>query len=145
MIIAFSYPRPRGISARCLARLLKGETLKHREADDVTGSYRLAAFICYLEQKHGWEIQRREVNENTKDPTGRTAKYMEYWLQEHFIKWAGKEGQEYVEKVFEIENKRIAERLAATSPTANDNPVKTDNSKPNMESDLSNDHNHGQE
>ncbi|RLU00601.1 MAG: hypothetical protein D9N14_04865 [Ketobacter sp.] len=145
MTLNISYPKPQCLCARYLARFLQGETLKHREADSATGSYRLASHVHYLQEKHGWHIERREVTEATRDPTGRAATFMEYWLATSLIEWAGSQGQEYVEKVLELEAIRIADRLAATSPTADDNPMETDKPKPNMESVLCNDHNHGQE
>lgn len=142
MNLNISYPKPSCLCARYLARFLQGETLKHRDADSATGSYRLASHVHYLQEKHGWQIERREVTEATRDPTGRAATFMEYWLTTSVIEWAGSQGQEYVEQVLELEALRIAERLAATSQTADDNPVGTDNPKPNMESDSSNDYNH---
>lgn len=138
MTANISYPKPGYLSARYLARFLQGETLKHREADQATGSYRLAAHVHYLQEKHGWHIERREVTAETKDPTGRAAKYMEYWLPGWLIKWAGTEGQEYVEKVLELEAKRIAARLAATNPTADGNPEGTDRNQPSTDDSPSN-------
>jgi len=145
MTLNISYPNPNCLCARYLARFLQGETLKHREADSATGSYRLASHVHYLQEKHGWHIERREVTEATRDPTGRAATFMEYWLATSLIEWAGSQGQEYVEKVMELEAIRIAERLAATSPTADDNPDGTDNLKTSMDLDSCNENNDGPE
>lgn len=138
MSLSISYPKANCLCARYLARFLQGETLKHRGADSATGSYRLASHVHYLQDKHGWQIERREVTEATRDPIGRAATFMEYWLPTSLIAWAGVEGQEYVEKVLELEAKKIAERLAATSPTAENNPVGTEHTKPNMDTEPSN-------
>ena len=70
---------------------------------------------------------------------------MEYWLATSLIEWAGSQGQEYVEKVMELEAIRIAERLAATSPTADDNPDGTDNLKTSMDLDSCNENDDGPE
>lgn len=128
-----SYPRLDSISGRYLGRFLQGETLKHREADQATGSYRLASYVCYLQKKHGWIIERRDVCEETHDPTGRDANYREYWLPNWLIDRVGTTGQEYIEKVFEMESRKIAARLAATTPTASAKPSRTDADERNTE------------
>lgn len=128
-----TYPRPSTISARCLARLLLGERLSHRDGDSATGSYRLAGLVHYLEQVHGWPIARTTIIEDSKDPAGRKAEYTEYWLEDALIKWAGEEGQDYGREVLALETKRIAERLAATSHPAGDNPSRTDRLEPTTE------------
>lgn len=130
-----TYPKPNCLCARYLARFLTGETLKHREADSATGSYRLASHVHYLQDKHGWIVERRTVTEPTKDPTGRAAEFMEYWLPTKLIEWAGVEGQLYVEKVMALEARKIAERLAATSHTAVDNPGGTDSRHANTDNE----------
>lgn len=129
-----TYPRPSTISARCLARMLLGERLSHRDGDNATGSYRLAGLVHYLEQVHGWPIARTTIIEDSKDPAGRKAEYTEYWLEEALIQWIGEEGQDYGREVLALETKRIAERLAATSYPANVIPSRTDGPDRNTES-----------
>jgi len=113
-----TYPRKNSLAARCLARMLKHETLMHREADIVSGSYRLAGYVHYLQTKHGWLIDRCETVEATPDPIGRKAPLAKYWLPDWLIKWAGADGQSFANDVLQLEAKRIAEREGATSPTA---------------------------
>ncbi len=113
-----SYPRKSTISGRYLARFLLSEKLKHRNADCMSGSYRLAGHVNYLERQHNWKFLRDELTEDSADPTGRKATYTEYQLPPDLIEWAGSEGQEYAIQVLNLESEKIAEREAATSPTA---------------------------
>lgn len=113
-----SYPRKNSLAGRCLARFINGEILEHRDADSVTGSYRLAAVVHYLESVHHWSIFRYEQAEPTPDPIGRSAVYMRYMLAEGLIEWAGDDGQQWASDVLNLEAKRIAEREAATSQSA---------------------------
>lgn len=110
------YPyRKQTLCARTLARLLTGEHLKHRDADLMSGSYRLSGYVHYLEKHYGWPILRAENVTDTGDPVGRSALYAVYWLSEEIIQWAGKAGQDWANDVLHIEAERIAEREAATS------------------------------
>lgn len=118
MKLDISYPRKSTISGRYLVRFLLGETLKHRIADGMSGSYRLAGHVGYLEHKHSWKFLRNEVTEESADPTGRKATYTEYQLPTTLIEWAGGEGQVYAAEVLNWESEKIAEREAVTSPTA---------------------------
>lgn len=113
-----SYPRKNSLAGRTLARLILGEILDHRHADFISGSYRLAAHIWYLEFKHHWSIFRYEQPEPTPDPIGRSAVFMCYMLTEEVIEWAGDDGQQWASDVLNLEAKRIAEREAATSQSA---------------------------
>jgi len=83
-----------------------------------TGSYRLAAVVHYLESAHHWSIFRYEQFEPTPDPIGRSAVFMRYMLTEEMIAWAGEFGKEWARDVLNLESKRIAEREAATSQSA---------------------------
>lgn len=113
-----SYPRKNSLAGRALARLILGEILDHRHADFISGSYRLAAHIWYLESVHHWSIFRYEQSEPTPDPIGRSAVFMCYMLTEEMIAWAGEFGQQWARDVLNLESKRIAEREAATSRSA---------------------------
>jgi len=113
-----SYPRKNSLAGRCLARMLKHEILMHRDADKVSGSYRLSGYVHYLQIKHGWHIDRCEVVEATPDPIGRNAPLAKYWLPDWLIKWAGTDGQSYADDVLNLEAKRIAAREAVTSLAA---------------------------
>jgi hypothetical protein len=90
----------------------------HRDADTVSGSYRLSGYVHYLQTKHGWLIERCKVVQATPDPIGRNALMAKYWLSEWFIHWAGLDGQSYADDVLKLEAKRIAVREAVTSLTA---------------------------
>jgi hypothetical protein len=118
MTANISYPRENSLSARCLARFLLGEPVTHREADKASGSYRLASFVHYLEREHGWVFDRAELQEQTLDPTGRKATYMKYWLSKRLIDWAGETGKTFAERVLRIEAEKVAERMAATTQSA---------------------------
>ncbi len=113
-----SYPRKNSLAGRYLARFINGEILDHRDADSITGSYRLAAVVHYLESAHHWSIFRYEQIEPTPDPIGRSAVFMRYMLTEEMIAWAGEFGQEWARDVLNMESKRIADREAATSQSA---------------------------
>ncbi len=113
-----TYPRQASIAGRHLARFLVGEKLKHRDADKSSGSYRLSGYVHYLEQKHGWTIERCVVTDDSYDPIGRKAIYTEYWLPYFLIQRAGAEGQEYARNVLDRETQKIAERVAATTLNA---------------------------
>lgn len=110
-----TYPKEHSLAARCLARMLTGETLTHRNADNAAGSYRLASFIHYLCKQHHWIFNRQEFPDDTRDPVGRSATYMQYSLPKELIQWAGEEGQRYASEVLGLEAKRIARRVAATT------------------------------
>lgn len=113
-----TYPRKNSLAARCLSRMLKGEILMHRDADTVSGSYRLSGYVHYLQTKHSWLIERCEVVQATPDPIGRNAPLAKYWLPDWLIKWSGADGQNYADDVLHLEAKRIAEREALTSLSA---------------------------
>lgn len=113
-----SYPRQNAIAARCHARMLKGERLAHRAADNCAGSYRLAGYVHYLEKKHNWEFERVEFTDDTRDPAGRRAIYTEYRLSEEMIKWAGDEGQKWASEVLQLEAERIARKEVAAASLA---------------------------
>lgn len=113
-----TFPRKNSLAGRTLARLILGEILDHRHADFISGSYRLAAHIWYLESKHNWSIFRYEQPEPTPDPIGRSAVFVCYMLTEEVIEWASDEGQKWASDVLNLESKRIAEREAATSLSA---------------------------
>lgn len=113
-----SYPRKNSLAGRALARLILGEILDHRHADFISGSYRLAAHIWYLESVHHWSIFRYKQLEPTPDPVGRNAEFKRYMFTEEMISWAGELGQEWARDVLSLESKRIAEREAATSQSA---------------------------
>lgn len=112
------YPRRTTLVARCLARFLNGEILDHRDADSVSGSYRLAAVVHYLESKLKWSVFRYECDEATPDPAGRKARFARYMFTEDMIAWAGEDGQSWARDVLNLEAKRVAEREAATSRSA---------------------------
>jgi hypothetical protein len=101
-----TFPRKNSIAARILARLLKGEQLKHREADALTGSYRLSGYIHYLEKQHRWIISRREETEPTRDPIRRDSSFTLYWLSNEQIKWMGEEGQIFADEVLRWETEK---------------------------------------
>lgn len=113
-----SYPRKNSLAGRYLARFINGEILDHRNADSITGSYRLAAVVHYLESAHHWSIFRYEQSEPTPDPIGRSAVFTRYMLTEEMIRWAGDDGQQWASDVLNLESKRIADREAATSQSA---------------------------
>ena len=125
-----SHGKRRQITARCLARLLRGEKLTHRDIDHASGSYRLAQPVFYLGKKLGWPIQRREIVADSNDPIGSDAEYMEYWLSEDAIAWAGEEGQQFANQVLGWEAERIANRVATTTRRENASPVSTDAREP---------------
>lgn len=118
MRVNISYPRKKSLAGRTLARLILGEILDHRHADFISGSYRLAAHIWYLESVHHWSIFRYEQLESTPDPIGRSAVFMCYMLTEELIGWAGDDGQQWARDVLNLESKQIADREAATSQSA---------------------------
>lgn len=125
-----TYPRKTSNTARFLARFLLGERLRHRQADNVVGSYRLAGYVGYLTKKHGWNFDRHDIKDDSLDPIGRSSDYTEYWLPIELINWAGIEGQDYARKVLSWEAERIAERVETTTPSkAASEPSEDDNSE----------------
>lgn len=110
--------RKSSLCARTLARLINGEHLKHRDADSVSGSYRLSGYIHYLQTKYGFPIERTDSVSDTGDPVGRSAPYTEYWLSDVLLKWIGQAGLDWAREVLALEAVRIAEREAATSHPA---------------------------
>ncbi len=112
-----TYPRKKCIAGRVAARLAQGQIINHREVDFLTGSYRLAGYIHYLEESHHWQIMRRQITEATRDPTGRKAVFTEYFLSIGFLNTLD-EPLEWAMNVFSYENERRAEREAATPQTA---------------------------
>lgn len=110
--------RKNSLSARTLARLIMGEHLKHRDADSISGSYRLSGYIHYLQTKYGFPIERTDSVSDTGDPVGRSAPYTEYWLSDLLLKWIGDAGRDWAQEVLMLEAARIAEREAATSHPA---------------------------
>jgi hypothetical protein len=67
-------------------RLISGRKFTHREFQNETASYRLASFIEQLRNRHGWVIDSIEEIAPTKDPTGRTAKYVRYGLNPDLLR-----------------------------------------------------------
>lgn len=113
-----TYPRQASIAGRHLFRFLLAEKLKHRDADESHGSYRLSGYVDHLQQKHGWTFERLVGKDDFYDSIGRIAIYTGYWLPYCLIQRAGAEGQEYARKVLGWETQKIAERVAATTPNA---------------------------
>ena len=98
----FKYPYINTLKARCLARLLCGESLTHRSFDSETHTYRLSSSIHEL-RVDGWPIVTLSRIAATADPTGRIAKYAIYCLQREVIKMTGAEGADFMRQVFEWE------------------------------------------
>lgn len=110
--------RKNTLCARTLARLLIGEHLKHRDADLVSGSYRLSGYVHYLQERYGWRIERKECITDTGDPVGRNAPYTVYWLSDEVLSWSGQMGRDWAADVLRLEKERIAGREAGTSHPA---------------------------
>lgn len=101
-IVAFKYPRLDTLKARCLARLLRGDSLTHRSFDGETHTYRLSSSIEDL-RADGWSIVTTPYVADTRDPCGRRARYGIYDLPAEIIKAAGEEGRRFMWRVLEWE------------------------------------------
>lgn len=70
------FPPPASLTAEALRLLLTGRTLTHPEFEDITGSWRLGAYICTLREM-GWPVITIEIPAPTAEcPDRYIAKYV---------------------------------------------------------------------
>jgi hypothetical protein len=54
------FPPPASLTAEALRLLLTGRTLTHPDFEDITGSWRLGAYICTLREMY-WPVETQEI------------------------------------------------------------------------------------
>lgn len=76
-------PPPATLASKLLRRFLSGESLTHRDFEDVTASWRLAAYVHDLRER-GWPVETEEIPAPSSECAGRViARYsMPEWVQE---------------------------------------------------------------
>jgi len=80
-----TFPRPDTLTARAGMRLLTGQQFTHRDFQNETASYRLSGYIEQLRNRHHWPIETKEETAPTSDPTGRTATYGRYFIEQDVL------------------------------------------------------------
>lgn len=96
-----TFPRTDTLTARALMRLLIGQMFTHRDFQNATASYRLSGYIEQLRNRHGWQIETKEETAPTKDPTGRNATYVRYYINADFLRNVKNELGERIESFIE--------------------------------------------
>lgn len=89
---ALCYPRPNSVKGRCLAALLRGERLTHKDVWLRFGSSRLAHHTWDL-KRDGWLISTSDQTVTTSD--GRKSIIAVYALSTDAIAAAGELGRQY--------------------------------------------------
>ena len=74
------FPTSHSLPGRVLALILSGQKLTHRDFQNHASTYRLSAYIESLRKK-GWPVADEWQRAPTNDPTGRMARFKQYFLE----------------------------------------------------------------
>jgi hypothetical protein len=86
------------VTAEVLAKMLESHRLTGMESVFNQNTTRLAAFVGYLQERYGWNIERKDMAVDTKD--GRTPWITTYWLAQDSIAAAFEAGaRQWVDNV----------------------------------------------
>lgn len=80
-MITPTLPHIESLTGRALMRLLSGRHITHRDFQNETATYRLAANIEHLRNRLGWPIASYWEEGPTRDKTARRARYVRYRIE----------------------------------------------------------------